>query len=84
MLEPWTGHYYMATPNRFQTPRGASTRYSIPFFFEPDLDTMVTPIALDSLPPFEREPSNIPPLEPILYGQHMLAAFHRSYPGIAP
>lgn len=45
---------------------------------------MVTPIAPESLPPFEREPSNIPPLEPILYGQHLLAAFHRSYPGIAP
>ena len=84
MLELWTSHYFMATPHRVQSPRGASTRYSIPFFFEPDLDTMVTPIALDSLPPFEREPSNIPPLEPILYGQHMLAAFHRSYPGIAP
>ena len=82
MLEVWTAHYFMATPHRVRSPRGHSTRYSIPFFFEPDLDTMVNPLSLDSLPPFERDTSNSSPLEPILYGEHMLKAFHRSYPGI--
>ena len=84
MLELWTSHYFMATPHRVRSPRGHSTRYSIPFFFEPELDTMVTPLAPDSLPSFERENSTIPPLDPVLYGQHMLKAFYRSYPGIIP
>ncbi|HCQ32014.1 MAG TPA: hypothetical protein DIV54_00850 [Verrucomicrobiales bacterium] len=82
MLEVWTAHYFMATPHRVRCPRGSSTRYSIPFFFEPNLDTMVKPLSLDCLPPFERPVSTIPSVGPIRYGEHMLEAFHRSYPGV--
>ncbi len=82
MLETWTSHYFMATPHRVRSPLGASTRYSIPFFFEPSLDTVVTPLPAHRLPPFERSTFRDLPTEPILYGEHMLRAFRRSYPGI--
>ncbi len=82
MLEVWTSHYFMATPHRVLSPLGSSTRYSIPFFFEPSLDTIVEPLSTDRLPTFERESFHNLPSEPVLYGKHMLEAFRRSYPGI--
>ena len=82
MLEIWTGRYFMATPHRVSSPRGSSTRYSIPFFLEPSLDTVVTPLPAPRLPPFERNACRGLPTKPILYGEHMLKAFRRSYPGI--
>ena len=43
MLEIWTGGLYQATWHRVQAPR--CDRYSIPFFFDPGLDTIIEPIA---------------------------------------
>ena len=83
MLETWTARYFMATPHRVRSPRGDATRFSIPFFLEPSLDTEVEPLPSDLLPRFKRETFRDLPSRPILYGRHMLQAFRRSYPGIA-
>ena len=82
MLETWTAHYFMATPHRVRSPRGETTRFSIPFFLEPGLDTEVEPLPASLLPGFERRTFRDLPSRPIIYGQHMLQAFRRSYPGI--
>ena len=84
MLEVWTSRYFMATPHRVRSPKANATRYSIPFFFEPDLDAIVTPLPSKYLPPFERDLSDLPSKDPILYGEYLLKAFHRSYPSITP
>ena len=83
MLEVWTARYFIATPHRVHSPRGDTPRFSVPFFFEPGLDTEVKPLPPDLLPPFQRETFRDLPTRPILYGEHMLRAFQRSYPGIA-
>lgn len=42
MLQLATGGYYLATVHRVQSQIGSNSRYSIPFFFNPRLDTDIT------------------------------------------
>ena len=45
MLDRVTGGRYRSTPHRVRSPRAAD-RISIPFFFDPDWDAKMTPLAL--------------------------------------
>jgi isopenicillin N synthase-like dioxygenase len=65
MLALWTNNYFKATPHRVINSNQVD-RYSIPFFYEPNLDTRVMPTNA--------------PTKAIIYGEHMLAAFQRSFP----
>jgi isopenicillin N synthase-like dioxygenase len=71
MLQIWSSHYFKATPHRVMN-NSSHHRYSAPFFFEPNLSTCVS-----SLPVFDRRPAA--PSEQIIYGEHMLKIFSRSF-----
>ena len=62
LLERWTSGRVRATPHRVRS--AAATRYSIPFFFEPRVDTVIEPLPLPDAVPFE----------PFSYGDHLWAA----------
>ena len=67
MLSVWTNGLYASTPHRV-IHRGARSRISAPFFFEPNFDAVVEPL--------ERcvRDSGRPPLRrPVMYGDHLLA-----------
>jgi isopenicillin N synthase-like dioxygenase len=46
LMQRWTNDRYKSTPHRVISPEGSQTRFSMPFFVEPDFDTPVT--TLDS------------------------------------
>lgn len=70
MLEVWTGGVMKATPHRVIRSVGEPERFSFPFFYEPNLDAVIAPLI-----PNEAYP-------PIKYGDHMLAAWMRSFPNM--
>ncbi len=49
MLDRMTGGYYRSTPHRVLNTAGRS-RFSFPFFFDPNMEAEVRPIPLDSIP----------------------------------
>jgi isopenicillin N synthase-like dioxygenase len=78
MLQIWSNHYFKATPHRVIN-KGNKFRLSAPFFFEPNLSAAIKPI---DLPPnicadTEHEPQK--KHKEIIYGQHMLRIFERSF-----
>ncbi len=62
LLERWTSGRVRATPHRVVST--APVRYSIPFFFEPRVDTVVEPLPLADAMGFE----------PFSYGDHLWQA----------
>jgi isopenicillin N synthase-like dioxygenase len=65
VLERWTGGRIRATEHR--VVGSGRERFSVPFFYEPDPDFEIAPLAgLDA-----------PPFEPFLYGDHLWAATTR-------
>ena len=66
MLTRWTNGMYRSTPHRVrQAP--SRDRVSVPFFFEPNIDTKVRPLKVCC------EAQGIPPqFEAITYGEHFL------------
>jgi isopenicillin N synthase-like dioxygenase len=62
LLERWTSGRVRATPHRVLS--AAPVRYSIPFFFEPRVDTVVEPLPLVGMTSFE----------PFFYGDHLWQA----------
>jgi len=65
LLERWTGGLIKATPHGVGPTD--QDRYSIPFFFEPRPDTLVAPLPIDGIKPFE----------PFLFGDHLWATTTR-------
>lgn len=65
MLELWTNGLFKATPHRVVRPLDRS-RLSIPFFFEPNYDAVVHPIA-------ELAPPGVASRLPVIYGEHLFA-----------
>ncbi len=59
VLERWTGGRIRATEHRVLSPGGA--RFSIPFFYEPRVDAVISPLPLDGVPRFE----------PFYFGDHL-------------
>jgi isopenicillin N synthase-like dioxygenase len=62
LLERWTGGRIKATEHRVLGP--GRERYSIPFFYEPQVDALIAPLPIEGAPPFA----------PFLYGDHLWAA----------
>lgn len=70
LLERWTSGQVRATPHRVVS--AAPTRFSIPFFFEPRVDTVVEPLPLAGAAAFE----------PFFYGDHLWQAMS-AFPNFA-
>lgn len=67
MLEVWSGGYYRATEHRVINATNQE-RYSAPFFYEPHLNSVITPLG------------NAAADSPVVYGERMMQIFQRSYP----
>ncbi|BCG88792.1 2OG-Fe(II) oxygenase [Mesorhizobium sp. 113-3-9] len=59
LLERWTGGRVRATRHRVIAPK--TTRFSIPFFYEPGVNAEIAPLPLSGAEPFE----------PFLYGDYL-------------
>lgn len=70
MLQLWTSQYFKATPHRVINHRD-KYRISAPFFFEPNLSTIVKPLPIHD--------TAAKPHQAMLYGEHMLKIFMRSF-----
>lgn len=46
LLAHWTGGRWKSTPHRVMNNRSGRDRYSVPFFFDPSMDTVVRPIGV--------------------------------------
>ena len=73
LLERWTEGRIRATPHRVVSE--GRTRFSIPFFFEPRVDAVISPLPTDWATPFE----------PFSYGDHLWAAMSKfpNFAGVA-
>ncbi len=73
VLERWTGGRIRATPHRVVSHGG--TRYSIPFFFEPRVNAVISPLPQPGAAQFES----------FAYGDHLWAAMSKfpNFVGIA-
>ena len=73
LLERWTEGRFRATPHRVISH--GTTRFSIPFFYEPRADAVIEPLPVDGATPFE----------PFTYGDHLWAAMSKfpNFTGIA-
>jgi isopenicillin N synthase-like dioxygenase len=86
MLELATDGYLKATLHRVISPRIGSDRISIPFFYNPALDTVIPRLELDSELAAEArglsvDPNNSPILE--TYGDNALRYRLRAHPNVA-
>ena len=75
MMQRWTNDYYRATIHRVVSPKDEA-RCSIPFFFEPNFDTVVKP-----LEKFCSE-DNPARYKPIHFGNYLERTFKTSYSSI--
>lgn len=76
-IKLWTNNRFQSTPHRVINTRGAS-RYSIPFFANPDYDAVIEPIAtcIDK---------DHPPVFDVLHcGESMLHTYSRIWPSATP
>jgi isopenicillin N synthase-like dioxygenase len=86
MLELATGGYLKATLHRVISPQLGSDRISIPFFFNPALDTAMPRVQLSpelaaEAPGLSVDPTNSPILE--TYGDNALRYRLRAHPNVA-
>ncbi|WP_413699511.1 isopenicillin N synthase family dioxygenase [Psychromonas sp. KJ10-10] len=44
LMQRWTNDCYKSTPHRVTSPTSETTRFSMPFFVEPDFDTKVSTV----------------------------------------
>jgi len=72
MIQRWTNDHYKANVHRVIPPRN-TTRVSLPFFFEPNFDTVVVP--LDKF----CDKENPPQYEPFHFGDYVESKFTTSY-----
>ena len=73
LLERWTEGRFRATPHRVISH--GTTRFSIPFFYEPRADAVIKPLPIEGTMPFE----------PFTYGDHLWTAMSKfpNFTGIA-
>eukprot|EP00386_Alphamonas_edax_P009497 GDKI01031221.1.p1 GENE.GDKI01031221.1~~GDKI01031221.1.p1 ORF type:complete len:371 (-),score=71.63 GDKI01031221.1:163-1275(-) len=76
MLQRWTNDLYSSTPHRVVSV-GDTDRYSIPFFFEPNFDTLV-----ECLPTCCSK-DNPPRYPPTHSGQHLLDLYEKTHTNFA-
>ena len=75
MIQRWTNDYYRATTHRVIPPKN-KPRYSLPFFFEPNFDTVVAPLEKFC------SKNNMPHYKPINFGDYLERTFKNSYSSI--
>ncbi len=72
MLARWTNDRFVSTPHRVLN-QGGGDRYSIPFFFDTDMDAIVECL------PTCTGPGNPPRYEPVRYGDYLMDRLDRNY-----
>lgn len=77
MLERWTNDLFRSTVHRVVTS-GEKERYSIPFFYEPDFDTVVQCLQVCC------SKENPPKYPPTTSGQHLLDKYKQTHADFAP
>ena len=77
MLERWSNGLFESTLHRVVTA-GESERYSIPFFYEPNFDTLVECL------PTCWSPENPAKYRPITSGQHLLDKYNETHADFQP
>lgn len=75
MLKHWTNGTYASVPHRVINSTN-SDRYSIPFFFDPNMHATIEPIQND-ICGF----SNV--LEPVMYGDYVMKRVTKNYPDLS-
>ncbi|KAJ3408324.1 Structural maintenance of chromosomes protein 5 [Chytridiales sp. JEL 0842] len=73
MVNVWTNNIYKSTLHRVIHKKN-TFRVSIPFFFEPNFDTVVAP-----LPPCVKESGGVSHHEPVMYGKHLLSKVSNNF-----
>jgi isopenicillin N synthase-like dioxygenase len=80
MLARWSNNLYVSTPHRVLRPQRVNChstqndRISIPFFFDPNYDSIISPI--DELVAQSKNPTFF---DPIMYGDHLLAKTSKNF-----
>ena len=72
MLSRWTNGRWQSTPHRVRNLSGRD-RYSIPFFFDMDMESTVACL------PSCHGPGNPPRFPPVLYGNYLLERLNKNY-----
>jgi len=78
MLQIWSNNYFLATPHRVINV-SEKIRHSVPFFFEPNLSTVVSPLNIPSPLLMQMNRPHVDPQTQVVYGKHMLKIYHRSF-----
>ncbi len=74
LLSYWSGGRWTSTPHRVLNNRSGTDRYSIPFFFDMSMDTVVEP-----LQPYAQDAKPIAGPGPVCYGNYVMERFDRNY-----
>lgn len=74
LLSYWTGGRWPSTPHRVLNNRTGKDRYSIPFFFDMSMETVVEPLT-----PYAAGVTPIAGPGPVCYGDYVMERFNRNY-----
>ncbi|KAG7359642.1 2-oxyglutarate/Fe(II) oxygenase [Nitzschia inconspicua] len=80
MLARWSNNLYVSTPHRVLRPQKSNChplqndRISIPFFFDPNYDSVISPIG-----ELVEKSKNPLLFDPIMYGDHLLAKTSKNF-----
>lgn len=72
MLARWTNNRFVSTPHRVVN-RSGGDRYSLPYFFDPGVDTMIECL------PTCTDAANPPQYSPVRYGDYLLERLNKNY-----
>lgn len=72
MLSRWTNGRWQSTPHLVRNISGGD-RYSCPFFFDPDMDVVISAL------PSCVGPNNPPRFPPVRYGDYLMERLNRNY-----
>jgi isopenicillin N synthase-like dioxygenase len=73
LMPRWSNGRFKSTPHRVINNRSGRDRYSIPYFFDPDMDAVI-----DCLPGCSSA-ENPPRFERMVYGDYLLERLNRNY-----
>jgi isopenicillin N synthase-like dioxygenase len=73
MLARWTNDRFVSTPHRVINNRTGADRFSLPFFFDSDMDTVIECL------PTCAGPGNPAKYAPVRYGDYLMDRLNRNY-----